>query len=251
VDPTAASGRADSSAFTERQRADAYPAGIDDHYWLLSRNRVVLAALRRAGAEGPVLDVGCGPGTTVRYLRRHGLECTGADVAMYEPIVPTPAGVIRYGVDAFTLPLEERARVRTVLLLDVLEHLDEPSAFVRRCVDAFPALGHLLITVPARQELWSNYDTYYGHRRRYDRAGATAICQRAGVAVTGSGYFFHALYPVLALQRLFAVDRAVEFAPVRHRWWHRLVAAVLYRDGVWLPGALPGSSLLLVARPRA
>jgi SAM-dependent methyltransferase len=251
VDPTAASGRADSSAFTERQRADAYPAGIDDHYWLLSRNRVVHTALRATGAEGPILDVGCGPGTTVRYLRRHGVECTGADVAVYETSVPTPTDLIRYGVDAFTLPIEERERVRTVLLLDVLEHLEEPSDFVRRCVEAFPALGHLLITVPARQELWSNYDTYYGHRRRYDRAAANAVCRRAGVAVLQCGYFFHALYPVLALQRLFAVDRSVEFAPVRHRWWHRLVAAVLYRDAVWLPGTVPGSSLLLVARPCA
>jgi SAM-dependent methyltransferase len=206
--------------------------------------------LRAAGAAAPILDVGCGPGATVHYLRERGLECAGVDLSRYDPVAPALASVLRYGVDVLALPTAERERVRTVLLLDVLEHLREPSAFLRRCVGALPRLGHFVITVPARQELWSNYDAYYGHLRRYDRASAAAICRDAGVDVLRCGYFFHALYPALALQRLCGIHRSVEFSPVRHDWWHRLVAALLYRDAVWMPGALPGSSLLLVGRAR-
>jgi hypothetical protein len=132
-----------------------------------------------------------------------------------------------------------------VLLLDVLEHLEEPSEFVRQCVDAFPALGHLLITVPARQGC-GTATTRTTATGGYDRAGATTVCQRAGVTVISGGFFS------TRCTRCWRCNgcsrcRAVEFAPVRHRWY-RLVAAVLYRDGVWLPSALLGSSLLLDIR---
>ena len=250
TDPAGTSRAAAASAFTADQRSGAYPAGIGAHYWHLTRNRVVLGALRTAGAAAPVLDIGCGPGTTVRYLRERGLDCTGADLAHYEATDPDLARAVRYGQDVFALPAAERDRVRTLLLLDVLEHLPEPSAFLRRCVEAFPRVGHLVITLPARQELWSNFDAHYGHVRRYDRPSATALCRDAHLDVRRCDYFFHALYPAIALQRLVAVARTVEFAAVRHRRWHRLLAALLYRDAVWVPGAVPGSSLLLVTRPR-
>lgn len=63
-------------------------------------------------------------------------------------------------------------------------------------------------------------------------------------------YFFHLLYPLLRLQNLLGGGRPVQFAAIRHRWLHRLLAAVLQRDAAWLPGSLPGTSLLLIARPR-
>lgn len=239
-----------ASAFNAEQRAHAYPPGIGDHYWLLSRNRIIARALRASGAGDPVLDLGCGPGATVAYLRAQGLDCAGADLSPYEPATPALADVITYGRDATTLPLAERERFRTLLLLDVLEHLDEPARFLRRCLGAFPRLGRVLITLPARQELWSNYDTYYGHQRRYDRAAATSVCRQAGAEVLRCSYFFHALYPPLALQRLLARPRPIGFTAVRHQRLHRALAALLYWDARWLPGALPGSSLLLVLRPR-
>lgn len=249
-DPPGALRPTEASAFSARQRAGAYPTGIGGHYWHRARNRIIHEALQAADAAAPMLDVGCGPGTTVRYLRARGVDCTGVDLAGYDAVDPTLAAILRYGQDAFALPAAEREAVRTLLLLDVLEHLDQPDGFVRRCVAAFPHADRLVVTLPARRELWSNFDAYYGHRRRYDRGAAAALCREAGLDVLRCDYFFHALYPAIALQRLFAVPRPVQFPPVRHHWWHRLLAAGLYRDARWLPGAVPGSSLLVVARPR-
>lgn len=238
------------AGFDARQRALAYPPGIGQHFWLLSRNRIVHDALRAAGAAAPLLDLGCGPGATVHFLRSRGLDCRGADLATYAPVAPEIAGAIRYGADAFELPAAERQQVRTLLLLDVLEHLAAPGAFVRRCVDAHANLAHVLITLPARQELWSNYDEFYGHQRRYDLAGAAALCRDGGVELLEARYFFHALYPVLAIQRLLSVARGVEFKPVRQRRLHALMARALYLDARCLPRSLPGTSLLAVARVR-
>ncbi|MEO8601011.1 MAG: methyltransferase domain-containing protein [bacterium] len=239
---------AQDSGFDARQRADAYPPGIGQHYWLLSRNRIVHAALRHAGAAAPVLDLGCGPGATVHYLRAHGIDCAGTDLSTYEPVVPELASVIQFGADPLTLPADERSRFRTLLLLDVLEHLAAPVELLRQVVGAYPNVAHLVLTVPARQELWSNYDEYYGHQRRYDRAALRALCRDAGLRVRDCRYVFHSLYVALALQRLLLRgDRALEFAPVRYRRLHQLIAGCLYADAQLVPGAWLGTSVLAVA----
>ena len=57
------------------------------------------------------------------------------------------------GVDAWDLPLAERVRFDTILLLDVIEHIPDPAALLKRLSDGFPNLSHLIVTVPACQEL--------------------------------------------------------------------------------------------------
>ncbi len=238
------------SGFTEQQRASAYPPGIDAHFWLVGRSRILCDTMRRTGAASPVLDLGCGTGITVRHLRARGFECYGVDLAVYEPTSPELAGVLSYGQDALGLPLAWRSQFRTLLLLDVLEHILDPVDFVRRCVAAYPNLAHLVITLPARQELWSNYDEFYDHHRRYDRQSAVALCRAAGTEVIESAYFFHALYATMALQRLLSIERSVELSPIRHRRLHAVLAACFHLEAQWLPGAWLGSSLLVAARVR-
>jgi hypothetical protein len=76
----------------------------------------------------------------------------------------------------------------------VIEHLPEPVAFLRKVREALPALEGLLVTVPARQELWSEWDRHYGHFRRYDLASLRATLDTAGFKPLFAGYFFHSLY---------------------------------------------------------
>jgi hypothetical protein len=239
----------DASGFTETQRTHAYPAGIERHFWMRGRSRILYDKLRAAGALSPMLDIGCGPGVTVHHLRGRGIDCYGLDLATYPPALPDIAGAVWYGQDAFTLAEPQRARFRTLLLLDVVEHLVDPDSFIRRCVEAYSNVTTMLITVPARQELWSNYDEFYDHQKRYDVGSATSLCRAAGLEVIECGYFFHALYATMALQKLLSISRSVEFESVRHHQpFHDLLAACFYLEEKVLPGALPGTSLLVVAR---
>jgi hypothetical protein len=49
------------TTFTGEEYANAYPEGIERHYWTLARNHQVERLLRRApGSGGLVLDIGCG-----------------------------------------------------------------------------------------------------------------------------------------------------------------------------------------------
>src|SRR3990167_3251137 len=144
--------------FTSEEFESAYPPGIEEHYWNRARNDILeRKILKYTGMDRFILDIGCGRGLTVDYLCKRSFRCYGSDLAPVS--VPSHlSDVIFTGRDAFSLDRGFREKVNTILLLDVVEHSADPGSFLQNCILAFPALRHVFITVPARMELWSNYD---------------------------------------------------------------------------------------------
>jgi SAM-dependent methyltransferase len=105
---------------------------------------------------GPVVDLGCGPGTHAVALARRGYDVVGIDGSprMVE-VARTRAAHdevnASFDVDNVRAPLRfADASLRGVLAILVLQHLPDPEAFIaeiRRCLR--PG-GHVLITVPSR-----------------------------------------------------------------------------------------------------
>ena len=240
------------TAFTAEQYALPYPDGIEDNYWNVARNRIVARCLEELGVAKTdrVLDIGCGRGITVDFLRRRGFDAWGSEVATPEPISASVAPFLRLGADAFELPDDERRRIRTILLLDVLEHLEEPTAFLERCRERFEGCDRIVVTLPARMELWSNYDEYYGHLHRYRTEDIRSLVPAGAFEVERQGYFFRLLYPPARLVKLLGRDRAVEIRAPKpaSRWAHRVLGAVLELEERLLPGRLAGTSMLVALR---
>jgi hypothetical protein len=193
-----------------------------------------------------VLDIGCGRGLTVDFLRKAGVDAHGVELAHVPPL-PAVEPFVHTARDAFTLPEALRRRVTVVLLLDVVEHLPAPEAFLAGCLAHFPSLARLVVTVPARRELWSNYDDFYGHLRRYDRASLRDLLRPVGTRRAEAGYFFHALYPVLRAQLAATAERPLAHQAPRWRWPHRLAARVFDLEERVLPAGWYGTSLWGVA----
>jgi SAM-dependent methyltransferase len=241
-------GSSETGAFHAEQYDHVYPDGIQNHYWVEARHRILyrhVGPLVRGDSGAVVLDIGCGRGLSVDYLRGKGIHAYGCDLANPIPITPGTAPYLRLGTDAFALESELREAVRVVLLLDVLEHMAEPRAFLSRCHDVFPRCRHVLVTLPARMEIWSNYDTYYGHYLRYDRKSANRVIPSDRFALVREGYFFHLLYPPALAIALMRIDRSLHVrAPgPGQRWAHRLVSAYLDLEDRLLPASWPGTSL--------
>ena len=138
--------------------------------------------------------MGCGRGLVLHFLRTSGVDVTGVELAPVEPIAEM-SQFIYTGLDARDLPLEVRSRTEGLMLLDVIEHIENPGEFLRKLLDALPAVKIILIAVPARKELWSNYDEHYGHFRRYDEAQLRAHLQEGGANPVALRYLFRPLYP--------------------------------------------------------
>lgn len=175
-------------------------------------------------------------------LRKAGLEAWGADSGA-PPVAEELRPFVFPAQDAFALPEELRRRVDVVLLLDVLEHLQAPAEFLARCRHRFPRSSRLVVTVPARAELWSNYDRFYGHFLRYDRASLSAVLSSLEGGRIETGYFFHLLYVVLSAQLLFSRVRPIRNAPPTAPRLHRLVGRIFDYEQRWLPARWWGTSL--------
>ena len=62
--------------------------------------------------------------------------------------------------------------------------------------------GRLLLSVPAYEWAWTEFDEENGHHRRYTRARAERAVERAGLTVTRSTYAFAGVFPFFAAERL-------------------------------------------------
>lgn len=241
--------------YDAEQYESNYPQGIERHFWNLARNHIVLDALergRRSGIwkGGAILEVGCGTGVVVGYLRGRGLACWGCDLGTPPHVVQEAAPYLFLGQDFANLAERLRAEVECILLLDVLEHVEDPHAFLARLKTAYPNARCFLLTVPARQELWSNYDEVFGHRCRYHPRPLASDLERGGLAVVYMQYFFRILYPVIYGMKLLGMQRNVAPGPPARPGLHRLIAWGCRQKARWLPRWLPGTSLLALAQRR-
>ncbi|MCI1752766.1 MAG: class I SAM-dependent methyltransferase [Flavobacteriales bacterium] len=243
-------GEPSRTAFNIDQFDAIYPTGVERHYWNQCRNAVILASIRSIGDHGPVLEVGCGKGLVVSYLRAQGLEVTGVELAQVKPL-PEVEAHVRTGTDAMKLDVSERALVKTVLLLDVIEHLEDAGAFMQQLRAGFPALRYFVITVPARQELFSNYDTFNGHFRRYDLKLLNEHVADGNATVLRASYFFHALYPAAWIQLRLSGKRSLAFSvppPGPVSWVHAVIGRLFFLEQRAIPRSCRGTSLIAAAK---
>lgn len=238
--------------FSTDQYDNAYPDGIEFHWWSQARDNIVLNAVNSfSGPDTAVLEVGCGRGTVVASLRDKGIECCGVELAEVQP-VSAAEPYVRTGTNATELPFEERQHYDTILLLDVVEHIAEPVPFLHELADAFPNVTRVIITVPARQEIWSNYDEYYGHYRRYTVEMLDDLSTDLGWALPRKSYFFHLVYfPAWILAKL-KKNRETRIVPPQGmaRLIHRLVSYAMLFDYHLLPRRMAGTSVMGCFQPR-
>ncbi|WP_287155784.1 class I SAM-dependent methyltransferase [Candidatus Solincola tengchongensis] len=142
----------------------------DEHWWFVGR-RMVLASLLDGPAPGDgrrILDVGCGTGGNFAFLSRYG-EVEGCDYSEEAVRFCRLRGIEHVReASIYALPYPD-ATFDLVTCLDVLEHLrlDLPALLELKRV--LKPGGRLLLTIPGRPELYSDFDCLAGHLRRYTR----------------------------------------------------------------------------------
>lgn len=233
--------------FSEEQFRSIYPDGIEFHWWSLARNKITANIIQRfAGSKASILEIGCGRGIVVKSLRNAEFNCFGVDLAPVRPIQGAETYVWT-GIEASQLTDKVRQSYDTVLLLDVVEHIAEPIDFLKEIAVAFPNVSHVIVTVPARQELWSNYDEFNGHYRRYTPDMLAELSHHLGWTLAWKSYFFKAVYlPAWFLIRKMKQKRKTRLEGPKglSRLMHRIIAGCMVIDYQWLPGSIPGTSLV-------
>jgi hypothetical protein len=234
-----------ASRYNEQQFNDNYPDGMEFHYWNVARNRLVLELIS-TGRDDVVLDVGCGRGIVVDHLRRHAVNCWGCEVGTPRPATASVAPYLMLGTDVQGVDDSFALTVTHLLFLDVLEHLQDPVSLLISCRSRFRNVERVIITVPARQELWTNYDEWFGHYCRYDLAGLTELVAVLSPSRVKAGYFFRALYPAIRVSRAFGLARTTSMVAPHGRVAQKAHGLLGHTSRLFdkiLPSALPGTSI--------
>ncbi len=237
--------------FTRSEYESVYPAGIERHFWNVARNDLIYRWLRpRLNPQDLVMDVGCGTGIVVDELQSRGINIQGVELGK-APVMPGAAPHVQTGTDLFSLEESVRRRIDALLLLDVIEHVKERREFLQRVQRECPNCRSILITVPARMELWSSYDEYWGHYLRYDRPGLEAELEGCGFAPVRTAYFFHWLYLVSRAMNLLGISKGNDFRPIPPgsvtAFIHRALGWLTCMESRIVPGSIVGSSLICLA----
>lgn len=226
----------------------------DRHWWYLARRQIVEAMIARTALrDAEILDMGCGGGGNspmlMRFGRVRGVEMDPEARAAAESrrTCEVADGYlpdrIPYGSDRFDL----------VTLLDVLEHVPEDGASVRRLAERLNQGGRVVVTVPAYMFLWRKQDDLNRHQRRYTLRRLEAVFTNNGLRVEHATYYNVLLFPLMAgiilgnklLGREQADDNRIPSPLVNWTLWKVLAFER------WLVPRLRfpfGASVLLVAR---
>lgn len=221
------------------------------HWWWRAREALIVNLLRSQRPPtgwGQILDVGCGGGVFFDRLSEFG------EVRGVEPnplLVSTDPEVrSRIHVGPFDASYRPGQLFGLILMLDVLEHLDDPADAVQRAMSMLEANGSILITVPALEALWTMHDDVNQHRMRYTKRTMRALAQAGGMRIDQMRYFFHWPVPVKFAQRI--VEGIFNPNPAPVSVPPRLINAALFRLSRAEHAALGalrlpfGSSLLVV-----
>jgi len=189
----------------DAQEYDLMDAAEDRMWWYRAVHARLLDALAdRPGADGPLLDAGCGTGGFLARLAeaQPGRALVGLEYnpeAAVRAARKSGAAVTAGTVNALPFP---DACFGAAVSVDVLCHMavDQPAALAELKRVLKPG-GTLVLNLPAFEWLRSAHDARVHTARRYTAEGIRAALEAAGFRDVSARYWNSLLLPLMALQR--------------------------------------------------
>ena len=116
-------------------------------------HETVARLLRDRGAQGTIADVGCGAGGLFRLAGPRFTRWIGVDVVRYDALDPA-VEFVRADLERGEIPLPT-AHADAACAIEVIEHLENPRAFVRELVRITRPGGWIVVTTPNQLSLLS------------------------------------------------------------------------------------------------
>jgi SAM-dependent methyltransferase len=213
----------------------------DEHWWFIARRRLLNQAILRYPPPLPpdrsrrLLDVGCGTGGTLEWLRPHG-DVFGLDM---EPIALEfcrQRGFLNILLGSATALPFATGTFDAVIALDVLEHIPDDAAAAREIARVLAPNGLVYVSVPAYKALWSGHDVALMHQRRYVASEIAQLLTGAGLRLRHLTYTVSAYLPlawgVRVLRKRFRPDAPprADVAPTAP-WLNSLLGGYLDIEG--------------------
>lgn len=231
-----------------------------NHWWFVGRRRILNAAIKntlgtRRGAAVPrILEIGAGTGGNHDLLSHYGQTSFVEMEPLARDIIKErfPAADLHYGKLPDELPPFPDQTFDLICLFDVLEHVADDKTALARLIPLLAPSGHLILTVPAYQFLFSAHDKLNHHHRRYSRAGLEALLAGSGLRIKTISYINMVLLPLALVARgadkLFKKEKG-SGTKTPAPWLNKILTSLFGAEALFVPRwRLPcGLSLLVIA----
>jgi 2-polyprenyl-3-methyl-5-hydroxy-6-metoxy-1,4-benzoquinol methylase len=231
--------------------SERYRDLFEKHWWWRARTDLIVRTLRRlrpAQRWNNILDIGCGDGLFFDRLSEFG-EVEGVEPCA-DLVNPNNIHRSRIYVCPFDEKFQPGKQYSLILMLDVLEHLENPVAALRHALSLLAENGTFVATVPAFMALWTNHDVLNHHLTRYTKSSFSDLAQKAGLQIRSARYLYHWTCPVKLGQRF--AERVFRTKPdtpqIPSAWINELLYRITKAESTLSP-LLPmpfGSSLIVV-----
>jgi SAM-dependent methyltransferase len=156
------------------------------------------------GEHTVVLEVGCGAGGILGWFRERGCRVLGVDLGgeyvafgREKHGLPLFEGDVEEGI---ALLAAEGSRPDLVIYEQVLEHVTDPVAELRRVRECLPVRGHLFVGVPGLRNIARHYDSdvlrymQLPHLSHFDLTSLRAVAGEASFTVLRGTESVHAVF---------------------------------------------------------
>ena len=178
---------------------------LEDSYWWFVGRRIVIEDIliknfKKIKLE--ILDWGCGTGKNYFLLSKFG-NVLGVDSSSHYIEINKNKGIFNVLQANNINEFKSDIYYDLVTNFDVLEHIREDEEYLIKVNNLLKPNGHILITVPAYQFIWTKLDQVLGHYRRYNKQVINSLLEKTGYEIIKSSYFFTILSPAFITIRLF------------------------------------------------
>jgi len=183
----------------------------EKHFWFISRKEFIYQQMKGIVVPSSrLIEIGAGTGNVSRYLKSKGYTSISVGEMHLKGLKYAKSYGIDecYQFDLLRTPFD--SEFDAICLFDVLEHIDEDVKALENIHKMLAEHGHVILTVPAHEWLWSRDDIIAGHKRRYTKMELVDKLNQIGFEVNVSRYFFISILPLLFLRRYVHKDNGTD-----------------------------------------
>ena len=207
-----------------------YDRSASENHAITYRHRIIRRLIAASGMSSmQILDIGSGQGDLLARAavwfpgsQLVGLEVSEVGVGLARKRVPSAQIFCCSLFDPPEALAAYLAWATHAACSEVLEHLDDPVAFLRQTKKYLADGATLIVTVPGGK--MSAFDRHIGHRRHFTRQDIRVVLKQAGFQVERvylAGFPFFNLYRLVVIAR---GEKLVDDVKAGHRGWSKILA---------------------------
>lgn len=144
----------------------------EKNYWwfILKRNLITYFIQSLIKKSASILEIGCGGGRLSLELQQLGYKLISTDFEPSAVHYTKESGISHSFVSnsGEGVPIKDET-IDLIVMTDVLEHIKDHTLTIQECGRVLKKGGYIVITVPAYPCLFSSWDHWNKHYRRYTK----------------------------------------------------------------------------------